>query len=107
MYVYVHHGHAWSLRSEEDIESPRSGVIDRCELPRGFWEPNPSPQQEWEVLLIICLRVGGERQTDRQNRGEWQGPQMLSSAAREGPLSNEVAILHLAQWWKPSEHAWP
>jgi hypothetical protein len=40
----VYHMYALCLqRVEEGIGSPRTRVIDGCELPSGYWGPNPGP----------------------------------------------------------------
>lgn len=45
--------HDWCLKtSEEAIRSSRLGIIDGCELPCRWWEPNLASLQEKQVLLI-------------------------------------------------------
>lgn len=46
-YVY----HAWYVRPEKDIGSPRSGVINGYELPCEYWKLNPCLLQEQQVFL--------------------------------------------------------
>lgn len=41
--LYVHHMHALLWRPEEDVGTPRTGVLDGCKLPCGYWEWNLSP----------------------------------------------------------------
>lgn len=50
MYVNASYVH---LKSEEGIRSPKTGVMDGCELPCGFWELNPGPLQDQLVLLLL------------------------------------------------------
>ena len=40
-------------RSEEGVGSPRTGVIDGCEPPNGYWVLNLDPLQEM-VLFVSC-----------------------------------------------------
>lgn len=45
--MYAHYLHAWSLqRSEEDIGSSGTGIIDGYEPPRGCWELKPVSLEE-------------------------------------------------------------
>ena len=47
----VFHVHVWCLRrSEENIASPETGVIDSCKPPCEYKELNPGPPEE-RVLL--------------------------------------------------------
>lgn len=44
--------YAWCLlRAKKGIGSPRTGVMNGCEAPRGCWELNLGPLQEQGVLL--------------------------------------------------------
>jgi hypothetical protein len=55
-HTCVFHMHAWcSQGSEESTVCTRTGVVEECESPFGFWEPNPGPLQEQEVLLTSQL----------------------------------------------------
>ena len=49
----VYHICAWCQQgAEAGAGSPRTGVMDVCELPCGYWELNPGPlQQDQQVLL--------------------------------------------------------
>jgi len=52
-YMPGPHMLAWCMqRLQSDTELPGTGVTDGCEPPCGFWELNPSPLQEQQVLLI-------------------------------------------------------
>lgn len=52
--MFVHHMWAYPQKSEEDTGSPRTGVLDGCELPSGCWEPDLGPQKEQQVLLTAA-----------------------------------------------------
>ena len=51
MFVYNCAGCPW--RPEEGTRLPETGVIDSCEPPRGCWEPNLVPLEEWQVMLNV------------------------------------------------------
>ena len=55
--IYVHYVHTWFLRKSE--EGIRSGikVTDSCDKPYWYWEPNPGPLQEWQMLLPAELSL--------------------------------------------------
>lgn len=50
--MYVYHDW-WPHRSKEGVTSPRTGVTNGCEPPCMFWELNPGPLQEQQVLLTV------------------------------------------------------
>jgi hypothetical protein len=54
-YVFVHV--LLSVEAQRGIESLDTGVSDSCELPCGFWELNPGPQEKQTVLLIDGLSL--------------------------------------------------
>lgn len=44
--------HGWCHRSEESVEYLELKLrIDGCDVPCGYWTPNPGPPQEQQVLL--------------------------------------------------------
>lgn len=50
--MYVYHMLVWYLqRPEEDIRPPKTGIKDVCKTPHGYWELNPGPLQELQVLI--------------------------------------------------------
>lgn len=50
--LYVHYIPAWwPPKPEEGAESSGVGVIDSCESPNRFWEPNLEPLQKQQVLV--------------------------------------------------------
>ena len=51
--MYVDHMHAGDTqRSENDVRSPGTGVINGFELFSVSWEMNPYPLKDQQVLLI-------------------------------------------------------
>jgi hypothetical protein len=42
---------AWSLKSPEELLDPQNWSYSWCEPPRGCWELNPGPLEEWWVLV--------------------------------------------------------
>ena len=60
--MYVHHMHVWkSLRSEEGIEVPETGVSDNREPSYSCWNQNLGLLHEQQILLSIepCPRLKG------------------------------------------------
>ena len=56
--ISVHCNHAWySLRSEEDIRFPGTGVTDACEPPCECLELDPAPQEGQPVFLTDELTL--------------------------------------------------
>lgn len=52
--ISVYHMHAWCLwRSEEDIISLGTRVIDSCEWPFDCWELNQEPLEEQSILFTM------------------------------------------------------
>lgn len=52
--LYMHYMRSWcSQRLEEDAGSTRVGVTDACELSCRWWEVNPRPLQEQQVLFPV------------------------------------------------------
>lgn len=52
--MYVCHMYGWGpRRSEEGIRSPRTGLMNGCELSCGCCELNMGPLEEQQVLLAI------------------------------------------------------
>lgn len=50
--ICAHHMHAWfPHRLTDGAYSSESRTTDDCEPPCGFWEQNPGPLQEQQVLL--------------------------------------------------------
>lgn len=37
--------------------NPRTGVLEGCETPQGYWEPNIGPLQKRGVLLTVKPRL--------------------------------------------------
>lgn len=51
----VHHISAVAHRvQKQGVGSPEITVTNGCELPRGYWDGNPSPLEEQLVYLIIA-----------------------------------------------------
>lgn len=51
LFACVYAPHVCLVAVEVRIGYPRAGVKDDCDLPRGWWEQNPGPPQEHQVLL--------------------------------------------------------
>lgn len=55
--IYVYHMCTWYLwRSEKDIRSPGTRIVDSCEPPQWCWELNSNPMQE-QVFLTTETSV--------------------------------------------------
>lgn len=49
VYVFMY-THMCTRRHTQSVDLPGTVATDGCELPWGYWEPNPSPLQEQGLL---------------------------------------------------------